>query len=94
MADCISRDLRAEYRVNQSKEERTKFYEARRAQKGQEVIETRNDKANSSGGQARKGSGGKRKGNFTGQKNSQGQAQKKTASNKKIPTCKKCGKTH
>ena len=47
--------------MNQSKEERTKFYEARRAQKGQEVIETRNDKANSSGGQARKGSGANEK---------------------------------
>ena len=31
MADCVSKALRAEYRVNQSKEERTKFYEAKRA---------------------------------------------------------------
>ena len=72
MADCVSRALRAEHRVNQSKEEQTKFYEAKRAQKGQEAIRTRNDKAKSSGGQASQGSGNKQKGNFSGQKNSQG----------------------
>ena len=94
MADCVSRALRAKYRVNQLKEEQTKFYDAMRAQKGQEVTRTKNEKANSSGRQVSQGSGSKRKGNFFGQKNSQGQAQKKTASNKEIPACKKCGKTH
>ena len=65
MADCVSRALRAEYRVNQSREERAKFYEAKRAQKRQEMTEARNNKASQGGGRASRGIGNKRKGDFS-----------------------------
>ena len=70
MADYMSRALRAEYRVNQYKEEWAKFYEARKAQKGQEIAKTKNDKFSPKGGQESQGRGNKREGNSFKQKNS------------------------
>ena len=58
------------------------------------MIEARNNKASQGGEQASKGNGNKQKGKFSGQRNSQGQAPKKTTSKKEVSTCKKCGKTH
>ena len=63
MADCVSRALRAEHRVNQSREECIKLYEARKAVKRQELVGGRNEKFNSKGRQIGQGNSNKRKGN-------------------------------
>jgi len=99
--DCVGRAIRAEYWVNQNREERAKFFQAKKEEraKGKQNPETQSKGPNSNPGQGNKQQGqgqNKRKGNFN-PGNQKGQPQKKNNAgqvNNSFPTCNKCGKKH
>ena len=102
VAECVDRAIRAEYRLAQEKEDKKKFFEERKKEKGQ---------AKQSQDMAQKGQGNrggpntpqsnnnknKRKGNFRGNFQGQRNQQKGKFNNSgtsNAPPCPKCGKSH
>lgn len=102
VADCVNRALRAEYHIAQSKEEKAKFWDAKKKEKTQ----NQQNKGNDQGAQANKlGRGSnqnnqnnnKRNGNFNNHKNQGNQLHKRNNNNignNNQPACVKCGKKH
>ncbi|XP_024028001.1 uncharacterized protein LOC112093555 [Morus notabilis] len=92
--DCVGRAIRTEYWVNQNREERAKFFQAKKEEraKGKQNPETQSKGPNSNPGQGNKQQGqgqNKRKGNFN-PGNQKGQSQKKNNAgqvNNSFPTC-------
>lgn len=99
--DFVGRAIHAEYWVNQNREERAKFFQAKKEEraKGKQNPETQSKGPNSNPSQGNKQQGqgqNKRKGNFN-LGNQKGQPQKKNNAgqvNNSFPTCNKCGKKH
>ena len=99
--DCVGRAIRAEYWVNQNREERAKFFKAKKEEraKGKQNPEAQSKGQGSNPGQSNKQYShvsNKRKWNRHAE-NQKGQPQKKISSgsgNNGNPTCFNCGKKH
>ncbi|KAL5552052.1 hypothetical protein UlMin_018481 [Ulmus minor] len=94
MARCVERAVRIEYRMAQVKEERNKYFEAKRNQRkvGTEVQAKDSNRGSRPGGRPNQSTGFKKKGKPTGQGGQSNQPQRRNSQNR--PACQKCGKTH
>ncbi|KAL5569524.1 hypothetical protein UlMin_026099 [Ulmus minor] len=82
------------YRMAQVKEERNKYFEAKRNQRkvGTEVQAKDSNRGSRPGGRPNQSTGFKKKGKPTGQGGQSNQPQMRNSQNR--PACQKCGKTH
>ncbi|KAL5537339.1 hypothetical protein UlMin_046267 [Ulmus minor] len=94
VARCVERAVRIEYRMAQVKEERNKYFEAKRSQRkvGTEVQAKDSNRGSRPGGRPNQSTGFKKKGKPTGQGGQSNQPQRRNSQNR--PACQKCGKTH
>ncbi|KAL5582230.1 hypothetical protein UlMin_014672 [Ulmus minor] len=94
VARCVERAVRIEYRMAQVKEERNKYFEAKRNQRkvGTEVQAKDSNRGSRPGGRPNQSTGFKKKGKPTGQGGQSNQPQRRNSQNR--PACQKCGKTH
>ncbi|KAL5555230.1 hypothetical protein UlMin_037466 [Ulmus minor] len=94
VARCVERAVRIEYRMAQVKEERNKYFEAKRSQRkvGTEVQAKDSNRGSRPGGKPNQSTSFKKKGKPTGQGGQNNQPPRRNSQNR--PACQKCGKTH
>ncbi|KAL5561951.1 hypothetical protein UlMin_031698 [Ulmus minor] len=94
VARCVERAVRIEYRMAQVKEERNKYFEAKRSQRkvGTEVQAKDSNRGSRPGGRPNQSTSFKKKGKPTGQGGQSNQPPRRNSQNR--PACQKCGKTH
>ncbi|KAL5553805.1 hypothetical protein UlMin_041206 [Ulmus minor] len=94
VAKCVERAIRIEYRMTQVKEEKNKYYEAKRNQRkeGSESQNKNFNRGSKSNSKPNQSSNFKKKGKPSGQGGQGSQFQRKNPQNN--PPCKKCGKPH
>ncbi|KAL5580554.1 hypothetical protein UlMin_012996 [Ulmus minor] len=94
VARCVERAVRIEYRMAQVKEERNKYFEAKRSQRkeGTEVQAKDSNRGSRPGGKPNQSTGFKKKGKPTGQGGQSNQPQRRNSQNR--PACQKCGRNH
>ncbi|KAL5553902.1 hypothetical protein UlMin_041303 [Ulmus minor] len=94
VARCVERAVRIEYRMAQVKEERNKYFEAKRSQRkvGTEVQAKDSNRGSRPGGKPNQSTSFKKKGKPTGQGGQSNQPPRRNSQNR--PACQKCGKTH
>ncbi|KAL5578516.1 hypothetical protein UlMin_020215 [Ulmus minor] len=94
VARCVERAVRIEYRMAQVKEERNKYFEAKRSQRkvGTEVQAKDSNRGSRPGGKPNQSTSFKKKGKPTGQGGQSNQPLRRNSQNR--PACQKCGKTH
>ncbi|KAL5538583.1 hypothetical protein UlMin_045492 [Ulmus minor] len=94
VARCVERALRIEYRMAKVKEERNKYFEAKRNQRkeGTEGQARNSNRGSKPGGKPNQSTGFKKKGKPTGQGGQSNQPQRRNSQNR--TACQKCGKTH
>ncbi|KAL5560311.1 hypothetical protein UlMin_036522 [Ulmus minor] len=93
VARCVERAVRIEYRMAQVKEERNKYFEAKRSQRkvGTEVQAKDSNRGSRPGGRPNQSTSFKKKGKPTGQGGQSNQPPRRNSQNR--PACQKCGKT-
>ncbi|KAL5544090.1 hypothetical protein UlMin_007874 [Ulmus minor] len=94
VARCVERAVQIEYRIAQVKEERTKYFEAKRNQRkeGTEDQAKNSNRGSRSNSKPNQSSNYKKKGKPSGQGGQSNQFQRRNPQNN--PSCKKCGKPH
>ncbi|KAL5558007.1 hypothetical protein UlMin_034218 [Ulmus minor] len=94
VARCVERAVRIEYRMAQVKEERNKYFEAKRSQRkvGTEVQAKDSNRGSRPGGKPNQSTSFKKKGKPTGQGGQSNQPPRRNSQNR--PACQKYGKTH
>ncbi|KAL5580647.1 hypothetical protein UlMin_013089 [Ulmus minor] len=94
VARCVERAVRIEYRMAQVKEERNKYFEAKRSQRkeGTEVQAKDSNRGSRPGGKPNQSTGFTKKGKPTGQGGQSNQPQRRNSQNR--PACQKCGRNH
>ncbi|KAL5579017.1 hypothetical protein UlMin_011459 [Ulmus minor] len=94
VARCVERAVKIEYRMAQVKEERNKYFEAKRNQRneGIEGQAKNSNRGSKPSGKPNQSTSYKRKGKPIGQGGQSNQPQRRNSQSK--PACQKCGKNH